>query len=358
MAYYNDNKTEHAFRTFAVDLKKGLECPVIYMYGAEEYLIDWAANTIAGRYVSGSFAAADFEKPDAESVSMEDIVSSCETVSMFSERRVVWVRDYPPLWQENAKGFGEGQIKVLEDYLKEPNPGTILIFSTSRVKNDPRDKKEKKTKLNKLLLGSARCYDFCQLDRPALRAFIEKRVKSKGIAIDRSTTDYIVDITGYYHKDTDYSLMNLDSDLKKMLSLSSEKVRREDVDRAILGDMDTYIFDFLDHLSLNHKEDAFVLLNNIIASGSEFFSILGIIISQFELLTEVGELRDSGMDISGIVREMGIHEFRVKKALKAAERFGTVKLKKVLAQLYSIDTEIKRGDIDGITALELLIGRM
>ncbi len=358
MAYYNDNKNEHAFRTFAVDLKNGMDCPVIYMYGAEEYLIDWAANTIAGKYVSRSFAAADYEKPDAETVTMEDIISSCETVSMFSEKRVVWVRDYMPLWQDNAKGFGEGQLRAFEDYLREPNPGTILIFSTSRIKNDPKDKKEKKTKLNKLLLGTARCYDFCQLDRPALRAFIEKRVKSRGLTIDRSITDYIVDMTGYYHKDTDYRLMNLDTDLNKMVSLASGKIKREDVDRAILGDMDTYIFDFLDHLSMNHKEDAFILLHNILASGSEFFSVLGVIISQFELITEVSELRDLGMDISGIVREMGIHEFRVKKALKAAERLGTDKLKKVLIQLYSIDTDVKSGNIDGITALELLIGRM
>ena len=86
MAYYSDNKTEHAFRTFAGDLKNGFDYPVVYMYGPEEYLIDWAANTVAGKYVSKSFAAADLEKPDTESVTMEDIVSSCETVSMFSDR--------------------------------------------------------------------------------------------------------------------------------------------------------------------------------------------------------------------------------------------------------------------------------
>ena len=358
MAYYNDKKTEHAFRTFAADLKNGRDCPVIYMYGEEEYLINWAVKTMAGKYVSKSFAQADFERPDPETAVMEDIISSCETVSMFSEKRVVWVKDYPPLWQENAKGSGESQLKLLEDYLMAPNPGTILIFSTSRVKNDPKDKKEKKTKLNKLLLGNAVCYDFCPLDRPALRAFIEKRLRTGGLDIDRNITDYIVDVTGYYHKDTEYRLMNLDSDLGKIVSLSTEKVRKEDVDRAILGDMDTYIFDFLDHLSLNHKEEAFVLLHNILESGSEFFSVLGSIISQFELLTEVSELRDTGMDISGIVREMGVHEFRVKKALKAAERFGTDKLRTVLCKLYSIDAEIKKGDIDGVTALELLIGRM
>ena len=113
MAYNSDNKTKHAFKTFAGDLKNGFDYPVVYMYGPEEYLIDWAANTVAGKYVSKSFAAADLEKPDAESVTMDDIVSSCETVSMFSEKRVVWIRDFAPLWQDNAKGFGDSQLKVL-----------------------------------------------------------------------------------------------------------------------------------------------------------------------------------------------------------------------------------------------------
>ena len=66
MSDYYNKKTEHAFKTFAADLRKGIEDPVIYMYGEEEYLIDWAVNTLSGKYISGSFAAADFEKPDPE----------------------------------------------------------------------------------------------------------------------------------------------------------------------------------------------------------------------------------------------------------------------------------------------------
>ena len=41
-----------------------------------------------------------------------------------------------------------------------------------------------------------------------------------------------------------------------------------------------------------------------------------------------------------------------------ADRFGTEKLKSVLCRLYEIDTDIKQGNIDGITALELLVGRI
>ena len=358
MAGYYETKTEHAFKAFARDLKEGSESAVIYMYGAEEYLIEWAVRTLAGKYINPGAMAMDFEKPEGDSITADEIVSACETFSMFSMRRIVWVRDYPSLYQDNAKGFGAADLKKLENYLDSPNEGTILIFSTSKVKNDPKDRREKKTKLNNLLLKKAKCYDFRPLDRQALRAFIEKRVRTAGLTIDRNTVDYLMDVTGYFHKETDYRIMNLNADLDKIAGLSEGRVTRADIDRAILGDMDTYIFDFLDHVSSNRKEDAFLLLHNILASGNDVYSVLALLIGQFELMEEVTELRESSMDIPAIVREMGIHEFRVKKALQAASKFELSKLRSILISLYETDTEIKQGNIDGAVALELLIGRI
>ena len=380
----NDNKTEHAFKAFTTDLKKGLDVPVIFMYGAEDYLIEWAANTLANRYIGKAALDTDFERPDADSVSAEDIIQSCETFSMFSEKRIIWVKEYPPLYQENSKGFGDIQLSIIEEYLDSPNPGTILIFSTSRVKNDPKDRREKRTKLDKLLLKKAKCYDFCPLERRALRAFIEKRFKNAGVRITRDNVEYLIDATGYFHKDTDYKLMNLDADLKKILGLvdtshdtvpgpiSAEheegpveqvetpvpEVTRESIDRAILGDMDTYVFGFLDHLSANRKEEAFLLLNNLITDGSDIYSLLGLMVNQFETMTEVRELSEDGMSNAAMAKELGIHEFRVKKAMAAANRLSLSKLKDILCQLYEIDVDIKQGNVDGALALELLIGRI
>lgn len=358
MAEYYETKTEHAFKTFAGDLRAGDISPVIYMYGAEEYLIEWAVNTLAGKYVSPGAKSMDFERPDGESVTADDIVNACETFSMFSQRRIIWVREYPALWQDNAKGFSSGELNKLETYLESPNEGSVLIFSTSRVKNDPKDRKEKKSKLNNLLLKKAKCYDFGPLDRQALRSFIEKRMKAAGLTIDRSTVDYLMDVSGYFHKDTDYRLLNLSGDLDKIAGLAESRVTRADVDRTILGDMDTYIFDFLDYVSSNRKEDAFILLHNILSSGNDVYSVLALLIGQFELMEEVTELREASMDIPAIVREMGMHEFRVKKALQSASRFGKDKLRDILIRLYQTDTDIKQGNIDGAVALELLIGRM
>ena len=379
--FRNENKTEHAFKTFAQDVKRGFEESVLFMYGAEDYLIEWAVDTLVKRFV-GKFALdTDFERPDGDTVTAEEILRSCETFSMLSERRLIWVRDYAPLLQDNAKGFSENQLKQLEEYLDMPNQGTLLIFSSSRIKNDPKDRREKRTKLDKLLLKKARCYDFCPLDRKALRAFIEKRIKSSGLVISRDNVEYLMDSTGYFHKDTEYRLMNLDADLTKIVSLASDRngmpdqgesiipdpeeaeaprpeISRDDIDRAILGDMDTYIFGFLDNLAANRKEEAFITLNNMMAEGSDVFGLLSMMVNQFELMTEVKELGDEGMSNAAISKELGIHEFRVKKAVASANRLNLDKLKNILCQLYEIDTNIKQGNIDGTLALELLIGRI
>ena len=357
---YNNDKTEHAFRTFAQDMKSGEEYPVIFMYGTEDYLIEWAVSLLVKRYVGKGAESMDFQRPDPNDLTIDDIISQCETFSMFSEKRVLWIKDLPALTNDNAKGFGEKQLKLLEEYFAQPNLGTVLVFSSSQVRNDPKDRREKKSKLDKLLLKEARCYDFCPLDRKALKAFIDKRLRSSGLLISREDMDYLVDSTGYYHKETEYRLMNLTKDLEKITGLKADdnRVTREDIDRAILGDMETYVFDFLDHVSSNRKEEAFLLLNNMLSSGTDVFGILALLVNQFEMMVEIRELAAEGYDLKAISRELGMHEFRIKKAMASANRLSLDKLKTTLMQLYETDTQIKQGNIDGTLALELIIGRI
>ena len=70
------------------------------------------------------------------------------------------------------------------------------------------------------------------------------------------------------------------------------------------------------------------------------------------------ELAAEGYDLKALSRELGMHEFRIKKAMAAANRLSLDKLKATLMQLYETDTQIKQGNIDGTLALELIIGRI
>ena len=160
MAYKN-SKAEHAFQTFHRDLNKNNFENVIFMYGEEEYLTEWACNSLAAALVDPSMREIDFVKAE-EAEDADQLLTACDTFSMFSEKRVVWAKDFPPLLKKNAKGFGEGELKKLLDYIKDPNKETVLIFSC--VKPD------ESSSLVKQLKKQHKIYFFDKLDRPQLSA--------------------------------------------------------------------------------------------------------------------------------------------------------------------------------------------
>lgn len=349
MAYKN-SKTEHAFKIFHKDLREDNFPPVIFMYGEEEYLIEWACKSLADKFTDSSMRSMDFVKLGEED-SAESLLSACDTFSVFSSKRIIWACGFSPLVKKNSKGFGEGELKKISDYIENPNPQTILVFSCITP--------EESSPLVKKLEKQCRTYLFNKLDRPQLNAFAEKRFRSAGINIDKSTLRYLIDETGYFNRETDYRIFNLENDIKKIIAYSDgDRIREEDIDATVHGEMDKFIFDFLDAVTGNRKDKALRMLNNILSGGEEAYSILGLLVNQFELMLEAKELYETVKDSQEVTDILKINGYRVKKALSFAEKFSLKRLKEILSQLYEIDRNIKTGLIEQNLALELLIGRI
>ena len=347
----NFNKKDHAFKTFNTDLKEDNFPPVIFMYGVEEYLIDWAAGCLVNRFVNPGTKSLDYVKLSDDTAGADMVLEACNTFSMFSERRVVWAKEFAPLRAVNPKGFTQSDKEKLLEYASNPNEGTLLILSSSEI--------EEKSELVKELKKICRCYDFDKLDYSALMGFAEKRFRAAGVQINRDVLKYMVDETGYFNKGTEYRILNLGNDIKKVIAHSDGMIiREEDVSATLNGDLDTFVFNFLDAVSNNKKDIAFTLLHNILAAGSDVFSVTGLLVNHFELILEVKEFKQDGMNLNAITGVMKMHEFRIKKAMAFADKFTVEKLKSILTQLYEIDRNIKTGALEQSMALELMVGRI
>lgn len=348
---YNQAKTQHAFQVFHRNLRDDDFMPVLFMYGDEEYLTEWAAKSLADKFVDKTLQDIDFVKLPGEESDADRLLGACDTLSVFSPRRIIWAKDFPPLIKKNSKGFGESEVDKIIDYVNNPNPDAILIFSC--VKPD------ETSKLVKTLKKQCRCYNFDSLDMPQLMAFAEKRFKAAGVNISRSDLKYFVDETGYFHRDSDYKLYNLQNDIIKLIAHSGAlNITKDDIDQTLQGDMDSFVFNFLDAISNNQKDKALRMLYNILGTSGEIFSILGLLVNQFELILEVKELKEEGMSQEQIAKELKVNAYRVKKTMPIADRFSYKKLKETLIQLYETDRNIKTGMMDQNLSLELLIGRI
>ena len=348
---YRKEKKEHAFKSFTKDLKEGDIPAVLFLYGEESYLIDWAVETLVKKYVSQGSSALDYIKFHDEGETAKEIIEACNTFSMMSQRRIIWADGFAPLRSGTAKGFGAEELKVFADYIKEPNPSTILIFSEENP--------EAKSELVKLLKKECRCYCFEQLDRATLGAFIVKRFKEAGVDAGQEQVQVIIEQSGYFHKESQYRIFNLVHDIEKMVAYSGGKqLAEEDIEEVLNGDLDKFIFDLLDAVSNHEKDKAFTLLYNILGSGRDVFSVTAMMVNQFELLLDVAQCKEEGMNLSQISAFLKSSEFRIKKAMRFAEKFTVKRLKEILSQLYEIDRNIKTGLLDPELALEIVIGRI
>jgi DNA polymerase-3 subunit delta len=342
---------EHDFKRIKKDIKADkIKSPILF-YGREDYLTKWAISSIVDKYVASSFIEMNFSRITATGITFIELMNQCETLPIMSNRRVVVIEGFSPLAGQKLKGFSDADELNLADYLKSIPETCLLIFTGQTV--------DKRRKLYKTINEYGCCYEFKELDVSSLKKFIRKRFNDAKKNIKPSLVNQIIEMSGYYDKDSDYTLYNLDNDLRKVIAHSrGDEIKTEDVMNCISGNIEKDIFAMIDALSLNKKDEAFSLLHNLLSSGENVFKILALICMQLETILFVKEHKEEGYSYSDINKELGIHEYRVKKASAFTNRYSSEQLHKALSLVYQVEKNIKEGMLDSRLALEMLISQI
>ena len=339
MANYKDKNEEHAFNLITKDIKAGIMDKPLFFYGSETYLINWAVELIVKKFINPISKELDFVMIEESDSNIDNVKFVCESIPMFSEKRVIVLNDF--------KGINETFVKYISAL---PETCQLIIIS-----NDI----DRKSKLYKEASKYWKEYNFDSLEESDLKKFIEKRFKASGKIIKKSLITQIVNMSGYYDKESKYNLYNLENDLKKIiLSSHNIDIEQSHVIDSISGNVETNVYKMIDAVSSNNKDEAFEMLHNILHTGENLYYILAVIIGQFETILEVKELREEGNSLSQMQKILGIHEFRIKKAMSSGEKFSKNNIKETLIKLYEVDRNIKNGFLEGSLALEMIIARI
>ncbi len=342
---------EHAFITIEKDLKSGKIPSVVLLCGKEDYLIHWYAETLEKKYIADACRAIDLVVLEDDELSFDKIQESLETVSLMSPRKVVILPDFLPATGRKSKNFPDADVRRLTEYLPDIPEESLLVMCAA-------EDEDTNTK-NKVRTAASKCgkvYDFQPLNDKLLRSFIEKRFRSAGKVHRPSVTDSIIESSGYGNKAVEYNLYNLDNDLKKIIAHSyGDEITDSDVMAVLSVSPESNVFAMLDAIGRNRKDEAFRLLHNLMVSGTSVFLLIRMITSQIELILDVKELKEEGNQLAAIQKKLGVHQFRVKKAMSLTGRYSTDHLRKILSAAYEIDGNIKSGLFESTLALEYFI---
>lgn len=337
---YRKSSSQSDFQLVQEELKKGTLPNVILLYGTEEYLMRWVTEQIADRYVQEAVRMLDFTEIEGYRLSSAaGIMEACEMLPMMSEKRVVRVTDLNPKCDD---------LDLLSDFLSRVPDTTILIFS-----------QEEKGRLGKgfgqALAKAGKAYDISRVDRRTLGGFIRKYLKQEGVAFEPDAVDTLIEVSGYYDKDSGRTLSNIRADVAKVAAHSSGTVTAEDVSEAVMPNEERDVFAFTDALTAGDKARAMRMLKVLLSYGGSEFNILGMICSQFEIMMLIRETAELGRPISVLTKQLKFNEYRVRLLSRPAARYSSDQLKEILKKAYEVDRNIKTGVMEAPLALELFV---
>ena len=334
-----------SFKEFGKDLKENKIKNVCILWGKEMFLTEWAANEIIRTYsneVSRQFDVAEF---DGEEADLYQIVEACETLPVFSGKKLVIV-DRLPLLEGKESGRGE---EALAAYLKNPSETTILVFLCG-------EKIDKRRSIYKAAAKAGSIYEFDRLTPGELKSWIRKRFRTHKKTVSDSELSLLVELSGYYDRDSEYTLYHFENDISKVI-LHSEgpEITAEDIENTVSGNISRNIFVLIDYIGAGDKKSAFNMLSDMLLYGENEFGIMALLYRQYENILNVKQLLREDRSRGEIAQILGAKDFVINKWQALGRKYSEEELKNIIKKMYNGDKMIKSGEMDSRMALELLI---
>jgi len=155
---------EKSYTQILKELEQKKYSPVYFLSGDEPYFIDLVADYIEKHLLDESeksFNQSIFYGKDSE---VANVINSCKRFPMMAEKQLVIIREAQELGDlekqiDVVKGGKKVSINLLEEYVKNPTPSTVLVVCFKYKKLDGRKSLSKTMVANSEYLNSQKIKD-------------------------------------------------------------------------------------------------------------------------------------------------------------------------------------------------------
>ncbi|CAM4140497.1 DNA polymerase III subunit delta [Lacicoccus alkaliphilus] len=311
------------------------------IYGTNTIRIEEQATQLAEDYL-GETDEFSLVSLNYRETSVEAIIEEAQTLPFLSDRKAIIINDAFLLTGSKVKSDVEHNIDLFLDYIQNKNDDTLMIF---KVFNEQLDKRKK---LTKLMMKEGAVTEIREMTETEIKDFIKKLLRDEGMDIGDRALGMFLERTG-----VNYS--NVKSELAKVMLYAEEKITEEDVADVVSTSMEQNIFQLTEFVLNGRKEEAVKLVRQLILQKNEPIQLLHLIISQFRLLYQVKLLAAEGFAQDYMAKQLKVHPYRVKLALREAKKHRQGNLEEKMVMCRNMDYKFKSSYLDRDTLFELFI---
>lgn len=312
-------------------MKRREIAPVYVLSGAEDYLRDLAAKTIAD-LVFGKDGFRDFNESEfslSVEGNLESALAAAEQLPMMADRRIVRITDVRVSATAVKDTLKEEHEEMLAAYLANPAQTSVVIFIADEL-NGVR-------KVGKLLREKAAAVEFGRLSEGELVHWARGKAYEAGSEADERTLRHLTALTGP-------DLRRLTNEIEKLstAALPEKTITFELVDLLVPNVREIDNFRLADQLLAGNRPGVLKTLKKILDDGAEPVMLLGLLSYNFRRLLMAKEMMEHGAERSDITRAIKINRYSDQEPfLAAARRADANMLASVLKRLADVDLALK-----------------
>lgn len=278
---------------------------------------------------------------DGETANLAKIGDATNSASLFCRKRMIVVENI----LKNKSKIVQDEVA---DFLKKQEKGqeNILIFWDEHSGEK---------------LGKNRLFNFLRktdegkfiqtyepLSNPALATWVKTEVANRGGRIAPQAVTELCALAGN-------DLWFLNNEIDKLVAYrKGEEISNEDIREMIRGKVDENIFALTDAIAAKNKALTMELIYRELEAGAAETYLLFMILRQFKILLQVKVGIEEGLAGRDLAQYLKLHPFVVQKSSAQVRNFSLELLKRIISKLVEIDSGIKTGREDLLTALNLL----
>ena len=317
------------------------------LYGSEPYLIEEKKAHLLSEALSADEMEFGVSVHDMKETPLSAAVEDAQTLSFLGGKRVIILKDAYFLTTEKVKEKIEHDLDELIRYLEHPNEDTILIIMASSEKLDARKK------IVKNLKKRASTFEGKPLKNSQLVDWIYNCSKELSVSISNEAINLLVASIGS-------NLLLLSEELTKMALYTGKngEITKEVIDALMSRTLEQDIFKLIEGAITKNLGKAFDILDDMYRQGEDPIKIVNLLSRQIRIIFQTKTLLSQEKRESEIATMLRLHPYVVTIAGQQAKYYESNVLVSLLAELSTLDNQMKTGQVDKHLALETFLTKL
>lgn len=311
--------------------------PHTLIWGADDFLNDYLVRSYAKE---DCFKDLEHVTVDCESDGLAELIASLTESSLFSEQKFIVVKNPFFLTAKVSKKL-QKQIDDLQkifENLADLEDVVVIVASYEKI--------DRRKKLTKTVLKQFNVVE-PQIRPYEVASTTKALIKDEGYIITQSALQLLIERS-------DQVIDTILSNYQKLKMVATDnKITEKSVMQNVDLSLAQNIFAILESALDKNYREAVERLDNQLREGTNPIQLLAVFENQLELILVVKILAQRGRSEPQIVKELGVHPYRVKLALR--NRLKIDKLENLLRDAIDLEFKYKNGTYREDNFLKLFI---